>query len=96
MRNSLENRIFARIENSVGNDRPAAEAVRDASTRLLAPDGKPAEAEEAEEAACGDTAVMAASVDAESISHPMPAGAGAGSSQFPMTGAGLANIRNEL
>ncbi|AMP15913.1 hypothetical protein [Collimonas pratensis] len=93
MRNSLENRIFARIENSVGNDRPAAEAVRDASTRLLAPDGKPAEAEEA---ACGDTAVMAASVDAESISHPMPAGAGAGSSQFPMTGAGLANIRNEL
>ncbi|AMP05944.1 hypothetical protein [Collimonas pratensis] len=93
MRNSLENRIFARIENSVGNDRPAAEAVRDASTRLLAPDGKPAEAEEA---ACGDTAVMAASVDAESISHPMPAGARAGSSQFPMTGAGLANIRNEL
>ena len=93
MRNSLENRIFARIENSIGNDRPAAEAVSDASARLLAPDGKPAEAEEA---ACGDIAVMATSVDAENISHPMPTGAGAGSSQFPMTGAGLANIRNEL
>lgn len=93
MRNSLENRMLVRIENSVANGCPAAEAVRDASARLLAPDGIPTEVEGL---VCDVTAMTAALVDAGNTNPPMLTSAGAGSSPFPMTGAGLANIRNEL
>jgi hypothetical protein len=97
MGNSLENKTVVRIKSSVDNSCELAEASCAVSARVFAnirSDGIPAEAEEP---ATDDTAVITASMPTESLSHLMlTAVAVAGSSSFPMAGAGLANIRNEL
>jgi hypothetical protein len=97
MNNSLQNRTVVRINWSAGNSCSVAEAARVVSARVLTgiySDDMPAEVEGL---ATDDTAMLAALVHAGSISHlKFTAAVEAGSASFPMVGAGLANMRNEL
>ena len=96
MSNSLENRMVARIEHSAGNGCPVAEAVRVVTAPVLTNSCSDEMSAEVEGLASDDPAIMAALGHAGSISHLVLTTAGTNSSSFPMTGAGLANIRNEL
>jgi len=97
MRNSLENRMLVNIQSGAGDACSVAESARAASTHVSAnicSDDKPAAVDEL---AADDTAVTEALAGAESMSHTISsATAGTASSSFPMTGAGLANVHNEL
>lgn len=96
MSKSLENRTAARIKNNVGNSCPVADAVRVVTAPVLTNGYADDISAELEGLASDDSAMMAAFVHAGSISHLVLGIAGADSSLFPMTGAGLVNIRNEL
>lgn len=97
MRNSLENRMLVNMQSGAGDGCSVAESARVASTHVhanICSDGKPATIDEL---AADDTAMTEALAHAESMSHTISSTTGGtGSSSFPMTGAGLANVHNEL
>ncbi|WP_150118811.1 hypothetical protein [Collimonas fungivorans] len=96
MSKSLENRTAARITNNDGNSCPVAEAVRVVTASVLTNGYAGDISAELDGLASDGPAMMATLVHTGSISRLAPGIAGADSSSFPMTGAGLANIRNEL